>query len=60
MNENENKQESTLLNRNKNKFLKGLEEIEKDTVNSVLAEQFPDWDLKPPVKFVKRRRTNLV
>ncbi|MDE3840230.1 hypothetical protein C0966_12850 [Bacillus methanolicus] len=55
-----------LLNRNKSKenresaFLKVLEEVEKETTNSALATQFPEWDLKPPAALVKRRSTKLL
>ena len=54
-----------LLNRNKSKestetFQKALSALEKETTNSALATQFPDWDLKPPSNLVKRRSTKLL
>lgn len=41
-------------------FLKGLQEVEKETVNSALATQFPEWDLKPPAALIKRRSSKLL
>lgn len=58
--------QSGLLNRNKSKegevapFQRVLEELEKETVNSLLATQFPEWDLTPPANLVKRRSTKLL
>ncbi|WP_316569118.1 hypothetical protein [Neobacillus sp. YIM B06451] len=58
--------ESNLLNRNKPKenmetaFTRVLQEVEKETTNSALATQFPEWDLKPPANLVKRRSTKLL
>ena len=54
-----------LLNRNKSKestetFQKALNALEKETTNSALATQFPDWDLKPPSNLVKRRSTKFL
>ena len=58
--------QSGLLNRNKSKegealpFQKILEEVEKETINSLLATQFPEWDLTPPANLVRRRSTKLL
>lgn len=58
--------QSGLLNRNKPKegealpFQKILEEVEKETINNLLATQFPEWDLTPPGNLVKRRSTKLL
>lgn len=55
-----------LLNRNKpkegeaNHFQRILQEVEKETINSSLATQFPEWDLTPPATLVKRRSTKLL
>lgn len=57
---------SSLLNRSKSKegdanpFQRMLQEVEKETVNSSLATQFPEWDLTPPANLVKRRSTKLL
>lgn len=55
--------ESKLLDRNKardQKFKLAMEELEKETTNTALVTQFPQWDLKPPVNLVKRRSTKLL
>lgn len=59
---NQDEKEPKLLNRTKNKennFNSLINEIEKETINSALATQFPQWDLTPPVSLVKRRSTKL-
>jgi len=64
MNQNEN--QPNVLNRVKsnekaqNSFQRMLQEVEKETINSALATQFPEWDLNPPTKLVKRRSTKLL
>lgn len=37
-----------------------LELLQKTTTNSALADQFPEWDLKPPAGLIKRRSTKLL
>lgn len=61
----ENNQGSGLLNRNKvtdveSNFIKGLQEVEKETINATLATQFPEWDLKPPATLIKRRSSKFL
>ncbi|GIN88225.1 hypothetical protein J6TS2_46110 [Heyndrickxia sporothermodurans] len=64
MNQSEN--QSGILNRNKSKenvdstFQRVFYEVERETTNSALATQFPDWDLKPPTNLVKRRSTKIL
>ncbi|OUS69483.1 hypothetical protein B1748_31370 [Paenibacillus sp. MY03] len=41
------------------KFNMGMQEIQKVTANQALAEQFPDWDLKPPALLIKRRSSKI-
>ncbi|MED3997542.1 hypothetical protein P4647_23400 [Peribacillus frigoritolerans] len=59
-------QQNGLLNRNiakeqsESRFLKGFEEVEKETTSNTLASQFPNWDLKPPANLVKRRSKKLL
>ncbi|WP_127508884.1 hypothetical protein [Paenibacillus humicus] len=33
--------------------------LQQAGVNSALASQFPDWDLKPPAVLIKRRSSRL-
>ncbi|MFD0712928.1 hypothetical protein [Paenibacillus sp. GCM10027626] len=42
------------------KLEKKLEEIHLATVNKALAEQFPEWDLKPPATLIKRRSSRIL
>ncbi|MGG4095451.1 hypothetical protein [Paenibacillus lautus] len=39
--------------------LEEMNDIQKTSTNALLASQFPDWDLKPPVTLIKRRRSKL-
>lgn len=60
------KQQNGLLNRNKGKietnqaFDEKFAQIERETINSALAKQFPSWDLMPPANLVRRRGTKLL
>jgi hypothetical protein len=36
-----------------------IEELQKQTTNSSLANSFPAWDLNPPAILVRRRSTKL-
>ena len=64
MNQNDNQPD--VLNRIKSKentqnsFQRMLQEVEKETINSTLATQFPKWDLSPPATLIKRRSTKLL
>jgi len=64
MSQNENQPD--VLNHIKSKrnapssFQRMIQEVEKETINSTLATQFPEWDLKPPATLVKRRSTKLL
>ena len=64
MDQNEN--QPNVLNTVKSKentqssFQRILLEVEKETINSTLATQFPEWDLNPPATLVKRRRTKFL
>lgn len=62
----QNANQTDLLNRVKtkenvqNSFQQMLQEVEKETINSALATQFPEWDLTPPATLVRRRSTKLL
>ncbi len=37
-----------------------IEELQKQTINQSLAENFPSWDLNPPAILVRRRSSKLL
>ncbi|GKU77776.1 hypothetical protein [Paenibacillus sp. L3-i20] len=37
-----------------------IEQLQKQTVNQSLAENFPSWDLNPPAVLVRRRSSKLL
>jgi hypothetical protein len=34
-----------------------IEELQKQSISQSLADSFPDWDLNPPNRLVRRRKT---